>query len=131
MNVQEAIYTVLTGDATLTAMLSSSTAIFNEVAPQDTPNPCIVFTESGNTFNATKTGVSTLDEPDLQVDVYADTAIVRNQIAAMVRTVLDRYSGTVGTIKIQQIDFVGYFNIYDDLAESFRCSQDYSIRQVI
>ena len=131
MNVQEAIYTLLTGDSTLCAMLSSTTAIFNEVADQETPNPCIVFTENTYKTNRTKSGVSTLDEPSLQVDIYADTAIVRNQIGARVRTVLDGYSGTVGAIKLQQIVFIDQYSNYDELSEAYRTSQDYNIRHNI
>ena len=130
MNTQAGIYSILTADSTLCAMLSTTTAIFNEVAPQGTDNPCIVFNESTPKTNRTKSGVSTLDEPNLQVDIYANTALARNNIAARVRTVLDGYSGTAESIVFQQIVFVSQYSNYDELSEAYRTSQDYNIRQV-
>lgn len=41
--VRAAIYERLTGDATLTGLLSSATAIYHQVAPQSAQTPFIVF----------------------------------------------------------------------------------------
>jgi len=129
MNIEQGIYSILTADTTLTAMLSSTTAIFQEVAPEGTENPCIVFTETVNDTNPTKDGVSILDIPNLQVDVYANTISERNTIAARARTTLDGYSGTADGIVFDHIMFQTIYKLYDDIAKCFRASMDFQTRQ--
>lgn len=128
MHVERAIYGILSGDATLTNLVGDR--IFTENATQETPNPCIVYTETG-TPNATKSGVSTLDEIMLQVDVYGDTPQSRNTVGSRVRFLLDRYAGTINGVVIQQIDFMNEWKLYDDESNAYRSSMDFTVRQVL
>lgn len=45
--VETALYSLLTGDAALTALLSSATAVYNRRAPQSATLPYVVFFHSG------------------------------------------------------------------------------------
>ena len=131
MNAEAAIYGVLSADSTLTALLASTTSIYPEVAPQNASNPCIVYSESTPEFNDTMSGVSKLDVNVVQVDVYATTIAARNTIGARVRTLLDRYSGTTNSIKIQSIQLVFSFKTYDEISNAYRQTFDFRVRQII
>lgn len=136
MNSEAAIYGILSADSTLTALLSSTTSIYPEAAPQSAANPCIVYSESTPEFNDTKSGVSTLDVNLIQVDVYADTISTRNTIGARVRTVLDRYSGTVNSIKVQSVQLVYSHKTIEPMNDPsdkkiYRQTFDFKLRQVI
>ena len=136
MNCGVAIYGVLKDDTTLIGLLSSNTAIFPDVAPQGTLNPCIVYSESVAEFSDTKDGVSTLDVNVIQIDIYSTTIVQRAAISARVRTLLDRYSGTKNSIVIDSIKLiysvptVENYNDTTDL-KVYRQSMDFQVRQKI
>lgn len=130
MNAEAAIYGRLSEDSTLTALLASITSIYPEVAPQNASNPCIVYSESTAEYSDNKDGASHLDTSIIQVDVYADTIAARNTIGARVRTLLDRYSGTVNTIVVQSIQLVYSFKTYDSESRAYRQTFDFRLRQV-
>jgi hypothetical protein len=134
MNCEAAIYGILSGDATLTALVS--TRIYPEAAPQNAANPCIVYSESTPEFNDNKSGVSHLDVNLVQVDVYASTISVRNTIGARVRTLLDRYSGTVNSINIQSMQCVYSYKTWEfendkEDKKIYRQTFDFRVRQIV
>jgi len=134
MNCEAAIYGILSGDATLTALVS--TRIYPEAAPQNAANPCIVYSESTPEFNDNKSGVSHLDVNLVQVDIYASTISVRNTIGARVRTLLDRYSGTVNSINIQSMQCVYSFKTWEfendkEDKKIYRQTFDFRVRQIV
>jgi hypothetical protein len=136
MNCEAAIYGILAGDSTLTALLASSTSIYPEIAPQNAANPCIVYSETTPDFSGTKDGKSHLDINMVQVDVYAATIAARNTIGARVDTLLTRYSGTSNGIRIQSIDLTYSHKTvepYNDVQDKkiFRQTFDFSVRQII
>jgi hypothetical protein len=130
MNAEAAIYGILSADSTLTGYLATTTSIYPEVAPQNASNPCIVYSESTGEYNDTKSGVSALDVSVIQVDVYADTISTRNTIGARIRTLLDRYSGTVNSIKVQSVQLVYSFKTYDQVSNAYRQTFDFKLRQI-
>jgi hypothetical protein len=134
MNCEAAIYGILSGDATLTALVS--TRIYPEAAPQNAANPCIVYSESTPEFNDNKSGVSRLDVNLVQVDIYASTISVRNTIGARVRTLLDRYSGTVNSINIQSMQCVYSYKTWEfendkEDKKIYRQTFDFRVRQIV
>lgn len=136
MNSEAGIYGILSADGTLTALLATTTSIFPELAPQSAANPCIVYSESTPEFADTKSGVSGLDTNVIQVDVYANTISSRNTIGARVRTLLDRYSGTVNSINIQSIQLVYSFKTIEQENDKnnlkiYRQTFDFRVRQII
>jgi hypothetical protein len=136
MNSEAAIYGRLSADATLIAMLASNTSIYPEVAPQNAANPCIVYSESTPEFSDTKDGVSHLDSNIIQVDIYAQTMAQRNTIGARVRTLLDRYSGTINSIVVQSIQLVYQHKTIEPMNDIndikiYRQTFDFKLRQII
>jgi hypothetical protein len=72
----------------------------------------------------------------IQVDVYANTIAARNNIGARVRTLLDRYTGTVNSVNIQSIQMVYSFKTvepFDDknAIKVYRQTFDFKVRQII
>jgi hypothetical protein len=130
MNSEAAIYGRLSSDATLTALLASTTSIYPEVAPQNAANPCLVYSESTPEYADTKDGKSTLDTSIIQVDVYANTIAERNNIGSRVRVLLDRFSGTVNSVAVQSIQLVYSFKTYDQDSNAYRQTFDFRLRQV-
>ena len=136
MNSEAAIYGILSGDSTLTALLATTTSIYPDLAPQGAANPCIVYSESTPEFNDTKSGVSQLDVNLVQVDVYASTISARNNIGLRVRTLLDRYSGTTNGINIQSIQLTYQFKTIEPMNDNkdvkiYRQTFDFKVRQII
>jgi hypothetical protein len=136
MNCEAAIYGILHGDSTLIALLASNTSIYPEAAPQGALNPCIVYSESTPEFNDNKSGVSHLDVNIIQVDVYAATVAARNTIGARVRTLLDRYSGTVNSLNIQSIQLTYQYKTIEPMndiknVKIYRQTFDFRVRQIV
>ena len=136
MNCGDGIYGILIGDSTLLALLATNTSIYPDLAPQTAANPCIVYSESTDEFNDTKSGVSHLDVNVVQVDIYTNTVAQRKNISARVRTLLDRYSGTSNSINIQSIQLVYSFATIEPEMDkndkrTYRQTMDFKVRQII
>jgi hypothetical protein len=82
--VRSAIYARLTGDATLTGMLSTPTAIFHQVAPQDARTPYIVFHKQAGTPHWQFGGAH------IQHDVWTVKAITRDASATVAEDISAR-----------------------------------------
>ena len=136
MNCGAAIYGILSADSTLRAMLATETSIFPDVAIQGANNPCIVYSETTSEFSDTKSGVSKLDISFVQIDIYTNTIGERKTISERVRTLLDRYMGTVNSINLQSVQLINSISLVDaerDFDDSliFRQTMDFKIRQII
>jgi len=131
MNTEQGIYSILTSDSTLMAMLATTTSVFQEIAAETMARPLIVYTETTGEFSDTKDGVSTLDVPMVQVDVYANDITERNIIGARVRTILDGYRGTADGIVFDHIRLTYSLKLYDDIAKCYRQTMDFQTRQKV
>ena len=136
MNCGAAIYGILKADSTLTGMLSIATAIYPDVAPQQAANPCIVYSESISEFSDTHDGVSHLDTNIVQIDIYTNTVAERISISARVRTLLDRYSGTMNSIVVQSIQLIYSLPTVEPYKDEnnktiYRQTMDFKLRQKI
>ena len=96
MKVGKAIYSAITGDGTLAGLVS--TRVYPDRAVQQATLPYIVYTSIDTQPTDTKDGGSMLDVIRVQVDTFASTYDSANTISERVRTVLDRETGTVGTL---------------------------------
>lgn len=136
MNCGAAIYGILKADSTLTAMLRTVTSIYPDVAPQQAANPCIVYSESVAEFSDTHDGVSHLDINIVQIDIYTNTVDERISISARVRTLLDRYSGTMNSIVVQSIQLIYSLPTVEPYKDEknktiYRQTMDFKLRQKI
>ena len=103
--VSTAIYSKLSGDSTLTAMLATTTSIYSIKALEDSTYPYITFSLFyGGVMNINP---SDLHEPSYFIRAYATTAKVAGNIHAQIATLLDR-----GTVTVS-----GYTLIASELTE--------------
>ena len=125
--IGKAIYSILSNDATVSAMVS--TRIFPIVAAQDTAFPFVVYTITNQEPSMTKDGVSPLDTISVQIDCYALEYDANVTLSNAVRSALDFYTGTVQSQAIQRIRFQGQNDgEYDEDLGVFWQSLDFDIR---
>ncbi len=123
--IGEAIYTILSGSTTLTAKCSNI-SVLREL--QGITAPFLIYTIENVTPLQIKDGVSPIDEITLNIDIYSQYDKECNEIADIVRTLLERYTGTVETQIIQSIRFELQYSTFDVTSKLFNISQNFIIR---
>lgn len=98
-----AIYSILSGDATLAAIIG--TKIYPVQAPQRTPPPFVVYRENNTIATDQKDGSAPKDLKSVQIDIYSGTYTEAHTAADRIRVLLDAYSGTVAGVTIRQMWF--------------------------
>jgi hypothetical protein len=126
MNEGKAIYSILTSDSEVSAIVG--TRVYPQIAAQEAAFPFVVYILSDIEPSDTKSGVSTLDEARYEVlavcETYAELADLTNKI----RTALDRYTGTVAGVVIDSIQFTDIDTSNDDKNEVYLTNSEYIIR---
>lgn len=118
MAIGESIYTELTGDADVSALVS--TRVYPLIAPQNVTVPYLVYQRvSGSPVNE-MAGYAGLENPRYQIDVYDDDYAGARALAVKVRTAMN--AATVFTA-LQQSDT----DLYEAEASLFRVTMDFSI----
>ena len=105
------------------------TRIFPDVVPQGSEFPCLVYSKTSIEPNDTKSGASTNDRINIQIDTYGTSYQQTETISSRVRTALDRYTGTLEGFTFQQVVFIDDSNEgRDEDRGVFRIRQQYQIR---
>ena len=105
MALSTAVYTILSGNATLAGAVS--TRIYPGGVPADATLPLVVY-EIGDIQPVIAIGdINSWDEAELVVTVYSTYHSNTETYAGYVRTALDGYTGTVSTEKIDTIIYRG------------------------
>ena len=126
MNEGKAIYTILTEDAGVSAVVGSR--VYPQVAAQGAAFPFVVYVLQDNTPSDTKSGVSTLDEIRYDIVAAAETYSALSSLTERIRLALDRYSGTVSGIVVDSIQFTELDVDNDPATETFVSSSEYILR---
>lgn len=131
MNLSGILYTKLGATSAVTAICS--TRIYPLTIPQKVQYPAVVVTIIANEPSDTKTEASTLDAWRVQIDSYAATALLAQQLDSAIRTAIDRFRGTVTVTgdAAYFVDGIRYENtneIMEPEKDIFRRSTDYQIR---
>lgn len=127
MSRLSAIYSILSGESSLTDLVS--TRIYPVFPPQGSSFPLVVFTLGNNEPLNQKDGTSPVDTDQLQVDVYATTALTAEAIDTAIRSAIDNYSGTSEGVVIRQIFYTGSSAPqYDDDIKVHWFSSDYVMK---
>lgn len=125
--IGKAIYSLLDADATLTAKLGSK--IFPDFIPQGTNFPALIYRIVNTDPAYTKSGAATLDEIDIQLEIYHTSYTEAQTIAAACRTALDFYTGTVAGLTIQSISFQDQQSqVFEAEQELVVLAQGYKVR---
>lgn len=118
----KAVYAALLGAGMLDSM------IYGQQVAQGTPFPYICLSLSSSLPTIVK-AVSPLDEARVQVDVYAATPEEADEIDAMIRDILDFWTGTVEGYVIDGISYIQNNSMeWDDYEKKHRTSADYKVR---
>ena len=126
MNEGRAIYTILTEDAGVSAVVG--TRVYPQIAAQGAAFPFVVYVLQDNTPSDTKSGVSTLDEIRYDIVAAAETYTALSSLTERIRLALDRYSGTVSGIVVDSIQFTELDVDNDPATETFVSSSEYILR---
>jgi hypothetical protein len=126
MNEGKAIYTILTEDAGVSAVVGSR--VYPQVAAQGAAFPFVVYVLQDNTPSDTKSGVSTLDEIRYDIVAAAETYSALSSLTERIRLALDRYTGTVSGIVVDSIQFTELDVDNDPATETFVSSSEYILR---
>ena len=126
MNEGKAIYTILTEDAGVSAVVG--TRVYPQVAAQGAAFPFVVYVLQDNTPSDTKSGVSTLDEIRYDIVAAAETYSALSSLTERIRLALDRYTGTVSGIVVDSIQFTELDVDNDPATETFVSSSEYILR---
>ena len=140
--VEKAIYKILSSDLGLAAIdVKVFFGVYPEILPQKN---YIVFNRIGTEPYGTKTGYaqgnidlksgkSTLDKVNININLFASEMIVLSVMLELVRKALDRTSGVFNGVKVQSIQFDGENNSFDfndsyNKKGVYQGNQTYSVR---
>jgi hypothetical protein len=126
MNEGKAIYSILTNDSDVSALIG--TRVYPQVAAQGAAFPFVVYVLQDNTPSDTKSGVSTLDEIRYDIVAAAETYSQLTDLTEKIRTALDRYTGTVEGVVVDSIQFTELDVDNDPATETFVSSSEYILR---
>ena len=126
--IKDVIYNKLSNTANVTAIVG--TKIYPFLAISKVVEPYIVFEQTAIEPTDDKDGVSDLDTILFNVEMYSKTPSELEDLATKVRTVFDRFSGTVETIVVQSIQFTGEDGGYADADRVFMKIQQFRARIV-
>lgn len=126
MNEGKAIYSILTTDSAVNAIVSSR--VYPQIAAQGAVFPFVVYVMQSTDPSDTKSGVSTLDEVRYDIVVASETYAEASDLTNKIRTALDRYTGTVAGVVIDSIQFIDLDADNDPGTETFLTSTEYIIR---
>jgi len=126
MNEGKAIYSILTNDSDVSAIIG--TKVYPQIAAQGAAFPFVVYVLQDNSPSDTKSGVSTLDEIRYDIVAAAETYTELSSLTERIRLALDRYTGTVEGVVIDSIQFIDLDVDNDPATETYVSSSEYILR---
>ena len=126
MNEGKAIYTILTEDAGVSAIVGNK--VYPQIAAQGAAFPFVVYVLQDNSPSDTKSGPSTLDEVRYDIVAAAETYSELSSLTERIRLALDRYTGDIGGVEIDSIQFIDLDVDNDPATETYVSSSEYILR---
>jgi len=126
MNEGKAIYTILTEDAGVSAIVGNK--VYPQIAAQGAAFPFVVYVLQDNSPSDTKSGPSTLDEVRYDIVAAAETYTELSSLTERIRLALDRYTGDLGGVEIDSIQFIDLDVDNDPATETYVSSSEYILR---
>jgi len=125
--MEKAIVDILENDANVSAVVGDR--IFPIFIPQEKAFPAITYERIDTDPKDTKDGLSTLDMPLIDIDLWGKDFKVLKDLARDVRKALDRFSGRRQSVEIQSIQFDNEIQAFSDEKELHHLTQTYRVRQ--
>jgi len=110
MNLGKVIYSVLSNDSDVGGVAGDR--IYPMHAPQGATYPFITYMIDGVIPHETKDGASSLDYVEIVIGCFGETYSVTSDLGVKVRAAIDRYSGTVSGVTVQNTTFDDIENDY-------------------
>jgi hypothetical protein len=130
MNISGPIRAIIANDNTANTALQNR--VYPGVFPIQYTLPAVAINIVMVQPNATKTGSGDVDAVMVQVDCYADSYSLANNIAKILRDVLDYFRGDVliggQLISIDWLNYEGQTDAFEEKPREYRVSCDYSVR---
>lgn len=95
MSLKTALYSYLTGFAALNALIS--TRCYPGVAPEAATRPYMVYNIVSSNHARHMTAASEFTSRNVQIDIYADSALTVESVFDALRDALESKTGTIGT----------------------------------
>jgi hypothetical protein len=127
--ILESIYSILFNDASVNAAVSGR--IYPNMALLGADYPLIVFSNPSSQPVPTKDSASVLDLHDIQIDIYSTTALEAGSVSSLVRSLLDRYTGTIEGHNIQGIQLRGTQMSFEIEQDLYRIILSFSLRECL
>ena len=122
--IEKAIRSILVNNSTVKAI---TTRCYPGKIPQDPTYPLIVYYKVTGMRDHHLQGPSGLAHPRFQVEAWATTYDAAKTLANAIRTALDGYSGTVGTVDIRSILIESERDVYEDAVSCHRVIMDFYV----
>lgn len=113
--ISQAIYNILTNDAPVFAVVG--TKIFPNMATQRTDFPYIVYSVVSKVPTDSKDSGLGFDRYRIQVDCVDESYTDVETLASLVRTALDRKTGSYGSMVILQIVYDDTVDVHNEFQE--------------
>lgn len=126
MSASTAIYGILSNDANVSALVS--TRIYPEFAPQEATLPCIVYNIGGLEQQETKDSPNKVDVWEVMVRYYDNNPDDTDTLAALGRTALSRYKGTIGGEEVDTIQLMDVEREFIEADREFLVMQEWRLR---
>ena len=126
MNEGKAIYSILTENAGVSAIVGNK--VYPQIAAQGAAFPFVVYVLQDNSPSDTKSGPSTLDEVRYDIVAAAETYTELSSLTERIRLALDRYTGDIGGVEIDSIQFIDLDVDNDPATETYVSSSEYILR---
>ena len=126
MNEGKAIYSILTENAGVSAIVGNK--VYPQIAAQGAAFPFVVYVLQDNSPSDTKSGPSTLDEVRYDIVAAAETYADLSSLTERIRLALDRYTGDIGGVEIDSIQFIDLDVDNDPATETYVSSSEYILR---
>ena len=126
MNEGKAIYSILTENAGVSAIVGNK--VYAQIAAQGAAFPFVVYVLQDNSPSDTKSGPSTLDEVRYDIVAAAETYASLSSLTERIRLALDRYTGDLGGVEIDSIQFIDLDVDNDPATETYVSSSEYILR---
>lgn len=105
MSIEAAILGILTSNSALTAVVPAA-SFYSVNAPMAAANPCVIYQRSNTTATTTKQS-EVWQLVTFEIDIFANNSDTVLSIGELVKTALNRYSGTYTGFDISNIRFDG------------------------
>jgi len=112
---------------TATSNLSSATAVWATLAPQDAVKPFVTYTVLGELPVNVMGGETVPTTCDFAINIYADTFLEVVNIGDDMRAAFLRYSGTINSVVVQDVFYEGRNDFYDEDDRNYHRTMDFKM----